>query len=394
VSRPSASPSTTPDAAITDDEAGATSDASTDSAEAGPSLPPLPTAKSAGGSVVKAPVIIPVLFSNDEALADVDKLFADAAKTTYWADQVAQYGVGAPTFGKTIHVAAPPAATLTDAAIRAWLAMQLDGSNPDFPTPSTSTVFVLVYPQGTAISLSGMTSCSAFHGYHKAVTAGGARVPFAVISRCAGIPEVTGLSGATYVAAVMSHEILEGLADPDPFDRPAYNDVDDEHRAWALATGGELGDLCALEGSAFFQPADFPYLVQKMWSNEAAKAGQDPCSPTAAGGSFFIAVPSLPDKVVLSIGNGSGVQIAAGGSRTIPVDVYSAGPSSGPITLQARARGSAGHIKLTFDRTTANPGDRVNLTIEMLAAATREEVFAVVATQGTRSETSWGVATQ
>src|SRR5262249_61339899 len=120
-----------------------------------------------------------------------------------------------------------------------------------------------------------------------------ARVSSAFICRCGGIPEAP-VTGIQSVAAVASHEVLEGLADPLPFSNAAYAAVDPDHQGWYDGTGGEIGDLCALQGNAFFQPADFPYTVQKIWSNAAAKAGKDPCSPEKSSDPWFIAAADIP----------------------------------------------------------------------------------------------------
>ena len=61
----------------------------------------------------------------------------------------------------------------------------------------------------------------------------------------------------------------EAATDPQPLDNPAYLQVDDNHAVYARLTGGggEVGDMCEAYADANFQPTDFPYMVQRIWSN-------------------------------------------------------------------------------------------------------------------------------
>jgi hypothetical protein len=395
-SSPSGGAATIP-AAPTDagapDDAFPPGDAASDAGdEAGAIIPTLPQAVSLGGPVVKSPKIVPVVWAGDPLSADIDAWLAAWDKTTYWADMLADYGIAKPALGATIRVAEAAPAALGDADIQTWVASRLDGTHPEFPTPDENTFFMLVYPPGTTITITGYgTSCQEFHGFHEATQiASGREVPYAVVSRCTSIPEAK-VTGVQYVAAVASHEVIEGLADPFPFDHPAYADVDDAHRAWGLVTGGEIGDLCALQGNAFYVPGDFPYTVQKIWSNGAAKAGKDPCIPEKTGEPYFAAAPRLAETIEMPNGRGSGLAIPVGQERQVTVDVFADAPTSGPITLHAMEVRSRGHLATSLDRTTALPGETVTLTIKAVAASTDgAEPFAVTATVGGRTNYWFG----
>jgi hypothetical protein len=243
-------------------------------------------------------------------------------------------------------------------------------------------------PQGTTITWSpssgGGSSCTQFHGYHGELPplASGVKVPLAVLARCPTLPEVH-VTGIQYVAAIASHEVLEGLADPFPNSNPAYLAVDDAHSGWG-ATGAEIGDLCALQGNAFYQPADFPYTVQKVWSNAAAKARKDPCVPEKDGEPYFVAGMKLD--------NYGTVKIAVGKEATIPIVVYADAPMSAEVTLDAHEYPGHGDLTATFDKTTAKVGDTVTLTIKSLAVSPQgQEAFAVGATVGKRTNLFFGI---
>jgi hypothetical protein len=382
----SAAPATLPDAGAPDDAATGDEPAADAGEDAAALTPALPQAVSLGGPVVKTPKIVPVAWTSDPLAGDIDSWLAAWEKTTYWGDMVADYGIAKPTLGTTIRITDPAPPTLDDTQIQTWVAAHLDGTHPDFPAVDANTFFMLVYPPGTSITLLGNgTSCQDFHGFHDATQLpGGLEVPYAVVSRCPSIPEAS-VTGVQYVAAVASHEVLEGLADPFPFDHPAFQDVDPAHKAWALVTGGEIGDLCALQGNAFYQPADFPYTVQKIWSNKAALAGKDPCIPEKTGEAYFAAAPRLPDTIDMPNGRGQGLRIPVGQTRQVTVDLYADGPIEGPMTLRAAEVRSKGHLTMSLDRTTAKPGETVTLTIQAVAASTDgAEAFAVMASVGKR----------
>jgi hypothetical protein len=367
--------------------------------DAGPPPPPdagapallsrLPEAQSLGGPVIKNPLIVPVVWTSDPLAADIDTWLAAWDKTTYWGDMVAEYGIAKPKLAAAIHISDAVAASITSTDIREWLAQNIDGGNPAFPKTDENTFFMLVYPPGTTISLMGRTSCKEYHGFHdETQIASGARVSYAVISRCDSIPEAP-VTGIQYVAAVASHEVLEGLADPLPFSNAAYAAVDPDHQGWYDGTGGEIGDLCALQGNAFFQPADFPYTVQKIWSNAAAKAGKDPCIPEKSSEPWFIAAAEITKAENAKY---AGLKIPVGTERKVPLDVYSDGPLSGPMTLKAAEIVSTGHLTFTFDKTTASPGDKVMLTIKAEAAgAGGSDDFVIAATVGSRRNLWFGI---
>ncbi len=390
-----------PDAGAADDggagtDAGGDDAAAADSGDAsgdagGPKRPAAPQVLDVGGPVIAHPKIVPVSFPNDPLSADIDTLYAAFASTTYWGEVTAEYGIAPAKPLPPVHVTTPAAATIDDTEIQQWLASQLDGTHPEWPAPDADTLYVLNYPPGTTITLFGETSCVGFHGYHSQASVGANQVSYSVVSRCASVPEVN-VTGIQYVSAVASHEVIEALTDPLPFSKPAYETPDDDHLAWALALGGELGDMCALNGEVFFQPADFPYTVQRIWSNAAAKAGNDPCVPAFTGGAPYVeAVPAVTDKVAFdyqgSIGTTKGVRVPLGKTGSVDLDLFSADPSQGPFHVAAIEVGtSTPNLTLTLDKDSGNSGDTLHLSI---AAHSQKhnyggELVIVRATLGTR----------
>jgi hypothetical protein len=374
-----------------------------DADESGPSdvfpapHPPLPTAKSHGGAVVAHPKIVPVIFDVDPLAADIGTFMGAWATTSYWQSMLADYGIDKPVVLDVAHVADAPASAITDDDIQTWLAAQVDGTHAGFPAPDADTLYALFYPPGVTITYPGLgASCSAFHGYHGAApTPSGTDAVYSVISRCASIPEDTTLTGIQYVSAVTSHEVIEGLTDPFVMTTPAWALIDDAHIAWELYPGGEVGDLCALVGEAFYTPSDFPYAVQRIWSNTAAATGHDPCIVQQTGHVYFNAAPVVEDDVRVRDNFGAlkttkGVKLAIGETKTIEVDLFSDAPTSGPWSVKAiepfAPTPAAHHLTLAWDRSIGANGDKLHLTITALSkdAQFGGEYFMIVSTLGTQ----------
>jgi hypothetical protein len=102
--------------------------------------------------------------------------------------------------------------------------------------------------------------------------------------------------------------------------------------------------------------------TRNVWSNAAVALGQDPCgNPSATPG--LGAFPVLFD----SYNGNAAAKIAPGTSFSVPLKVYSYGPLGASMSLQVfqTNTNSAGtnSLSFSFDKTTAQNGDIVNLTI-------------------------------
>jgi hypothetical protein len=151
----------------------------------------------------------------------------------------------------------------------------------------------------------------------------------------------------------------------------------------------ELGDMCALVSDAFYTPADFPYVVQRIWSNQAALAGHDPCQPTPAGQVYFNSAPVLADDVTCYYGpdklTTKGVKIPVGQTKTVEVDLFSDGPTAGPWKVTAVDL-SMGHLDLSLDKSGGQNGDKLNLTVHVKSKDPNygAELFMLRSTLGTQ----------
>jgi hypothetical protein len=360
--------------------------------------PPLPTLSNANhGPVLTTPHVYLVVYPSYPFLTDVQTFAQKIGPSTYWPATTQEYGVGTISYAETITLTGQtPPTSITSTDIQTWVASELQSGA--FGTPDPLGIYTIVYPSSTTITqpnpvstlLPASQSCVAFGGYHgNAVVMpsdGGApqNYAYAVIPTCSGnVQDLT---------AVLSHEWIE--ASTDPFlttmglfsisggPMSAFFTVDPDHAIWELLGGGEAGDLCEPEGNPIYiTPPDIGYEVQRTWSNLSAMGSHDPCVPGLAGQSFFDSAPVLTDTVTFTSSlTGSvttkGVTIPVGQSKTIEVDLFSDGPTSGPWTVQAADVlstyynfGIPSSLAFAWDRTSGVNGEKLHLTITVTTAS-------------------------
>ncbi len=336
--------------------------------------PPMPKALTKGGPVMPSVKLVPISFSGDSLEASLDKFATQlAAAKTYWAGTTSEYGVGALTTATPIHLTETAAASLTDADVQTWLTGKIKGGN-GFPQPDASTLYVIYYPSTTDVVLQGGHLCSSYQGYHSDYLMDGTtEVIYTVVGRC---PPMGNVSAMDEISAEASHEFIEAATDPYPNHKPAYTDIDD--KAWAILAGGEIGDVCSYFPDSFYRPTGVDNLVQRVWSNASAAAGHGPCEPDAPSPYFNsgVVMPDTISSLNSPIGpfTSRGVKIPIGQSKTLEVDLYSDGPTSGPWTVKGVDLSSAffaspPSLQLTFDKTAGKNGDKLKLTIKALRAS-------------------------
>lgn len=317
-----------------------------------------PPVVSSDGTVASLPVFVPITFDGDPLRDELEDFIASVGCSSWWRATAASYGIADAISADPIHLAEVPAAALTDGQVRTWLSKKIN-SDPRFPRPGINVVYVIFYPTETVINMGGGQSCNSFGGYHNSTGVGGNDAPYAVIPRC---------SGLDFLTAVTSHELIEYATDPTP-GVGGYPSVADEWVAWSLFGGSEVGDLCEHGREANYTPTDYPFAVQRSWSNEQAFLGNDPCVPPD-GPVWFIGAPVLPDLVTVSYYGSNikahGLKLAVGASTTIDVVMQSNGASGGwTVTAQDLSlwMGSSAQLKFAFDKTSGKEGDVLHLTV-------------------------------
>jgi hypothetical protein len=324
-----------------------------------------------GGLIQTSPRFVAVTFEGEPMRDDLEQFLAEVPGSDYWAQTTAEYGIGDATVGAPVHLTETPPTSLTQAETQAWVAAHLDGTHPEWGTPDAHAFYVVYFPASTQLDLNGAKGCTGFGGYHDSTQlADGTRIVYAAIPRCATF---NGLQGVDAVTVTTSHELVEGVTDPYS-SQYAYALPDDNHFAWSIETGGEAGDMCAAVPGANTHVPGLSYMVQRTWSNAAARAGADPCVPHVAAAPYVVAAPVL-DHIKVSGNATLGVQVPVGESRTIEVDLSTDGPASQPWTVKAVdgavLLGGTPNLDFSWDRTTGDNGDRLHLTIKALKADPR-----------------------
>ena len=366
--------------------------------------PEAPQVVNLGGSVLKTPKVIAITYDEDVNQGEIDKFMKELAASTYWAATTSEYGVGPLTIGAPIHLAGPAPKTTTDMAFLQQLKNNITGANPAWGTADASAVYTYVLPEGSTIDSGGVCCDGSYDAYHDELDVGGTTVAYSIVCTCPGFdgPMINTLGSVT---TALSHEVIEAVTDPFVQSDPAYGATADADIAWSQISEGEVADMCEFDGDQYLTPADMHYVVQRSWSNAAAAAGKDPCVlPSIPANVYFNSAPVMTDTVSADWYFGpvkaKGVKIPIGGTKTIDVQLWSDGPTSGPWQVAAYDYGDAyfgkPNLKLVFDKTSGNNGDVLKLTITVLKADVNfaSEPFYLESTLGSASNIWMGVVGQ
>jgi len=272
--------------------------------------PPLPQVPFQGGPLLAKPQLVTITFGG-YAFEQQVQLFGDWVLASPWLEAVGHdYGVGngGVQLAKVV-IADPPAATLSRVDVEQLLnARIVDGT---LPAPTDGILYMIYFPSSVALTLaSGARSCLDFAGYHgEAQSSSGVRFSFAAVPTCFGS---SGTGDQAAIEAVASHELVEAATDPFPDSAPGYL-ITDMSNPWVIEP--EVADLCAT--LALDQSG---HHVQRIWSNSAAAAGQQPCVPAPSGAPYL--TTSSPE-VIPAVMAGSSTTIELTGYATTTVADWS-----------------------------------------------------------------------
>src|SRR5262249_51168287 len=138
----------------------------------------------------------------------------------------------------------------------------------------------------------GLTApaCDFFSAYHTETQPtgpdnqpSGPPISYAVMPRCPGF-------GIDTITDAVSHELAEAASDGLPASAPGYSGFDSNHLAYEIYQSfqDEIGDACEFfEASRYEEAPPFTFDVQRIWSNQSARAGHNPCVPRIAGEAYY-----------------------------------------------------------------------------------------------------------
>jgi hypothetical protein len=345
---------------------------------------PLPQVLDSGGPVLAAPKVQPIMYASDTGATDIAGFFQELTQTTFWSETTSEYGVGPLTFLPAVTLPGVAPKMVSDADLQAMVVANTSGATPAWGASDGSTIYTFVLPAGTVQSDGNGACCTDYGGYHSETTMGAVPLPYVVACACS---DFGGSSNAINDRTIaIGHELVESATDPFPNSNPAYLFVDDDHVVWKAITGGELADMCVLNEDAFFIPPGSKYMIQRSWSNAAALASQEPCVPARTTAPYFNTFPAL-NTIVYNPGGGhafttKGINIPLGGSRTIPLDLFSGAPTGGTWTVKVYdneyLKTGTPNLLLSLDKFTGQNGDTINLTISPRSADPRLDAEAFV----------------
>jgi hypothetical protein len=247
-----------PDAGLvaTDGAADAAVDAPTPFTPVSPPADPLP-AENNGGRLIATPSIVFLSYAGDPNAAAMASFLSWLPTSTYFASTLGEYGISAGTFaGSHMFGTTVP----TSYALDQFMAdVDAKIANGQLGAATSSSVYALLAPAGLQISDGfGSITCQDYVGFHMLTPAGH---PVAVVFTC---------PGETFddQTSAMSHEVAEMVTDPGLGSSTAWDLL------YMGVFGGEIGDLCNNTNTV-----QDGHTVQRMFSNAAAAASQDPCVP-------------------------------------------------------------------------------------------------------------------
>jgi hypothetical protein len=292
-------------------------------------------------AVLAHPVIVPITYTNDPDIADINAFYGAYGASTAWSDEVAEYGVGAMTQGTPQDMGLKPTSA-TQKDLIDLMTKNLTGPTPAWGPADPNTIYAFFIPDGTTFTGAG-SCCVTYDGFHNDVMVGSVDVAYSVNCSCPGEATFLGITNFQQESVTMSHEAVEAATDPHYSHVRGWTGTDDAHAAWSFTTVGELGDLCEYADTKIWTPNSSGYFVQRTWSNAAVKAGHDPCvgDPTEP---YYQTVPLDPDSGFVSFRSqldtaggtrwaAKGTRIAVGASGTISLRVLADDNTAGPFQI-------------------------------------------------------------
>jgi hypothetical protein len=330
--------------------------------------PAAPQVVTKHGPTLAHPKVMTISFASDPRGMILDSFVQELSTTTYWGITTSEYGVGPLVPRTPVHLPDPIPMTWSDTDVNNLIAANTTGANPAWGQGDPNTIYLFLVPPNVPFGDPQQGECcNAFDGYHSEAYSGNITVPYAIACACAGF-DGTKTTDVDNMTVGASHELVEAATDPYPFTRPAYTGADTDHYAWTILTEGEVGDMCEFNPDMGVIPSDGTFLVQRTWSNAAAAAGLNPCVPAPAA--YASASPVLPDVGMLrwtSNVTTRVVKIAVGQTGVVELPVFTSAPMSAVKVKVYDGLyyyyGGEQNLMMTLDRSTANNGDSLKLSI-------------------------------
>lgn len=357
-----------------------------------------------GGKVLDKPLAIAITFDDDPNRATWEKITDELGTTDYWKAIVSEYGVGTLTSGDHVHTSrkitlssdpdVDPYDTIFD-----WVKDQIQDPTSGFPAPTDQTIYTIYFSGKQAQAL-----CDAGAGglHDELRLDDGKDVSVALVFACDGDPTMNAVESGTVSA---SHELAEAATDPLPQSQPGWQTLRREDLSWELMqmVQDENGDMCEFYDDVYGSAAApaLTLMVQRQWSNAAAKAGHAPCVPALPGPYFNVALLDKGEAVLANLEglgdipldpHGTGYVIPQGQTKKIALGFVSDGPTEemAVSAFEADAFDDQGftlipaqdkYLDVVLDKGTGKNGEKTYLSITTKAAIPHAVRLVVVKTK-------------
>jgi hypothetical protein len=286
-------------------------------------------------------------------------------ESNYWT-RLGQYGVGPGTsMGLVVLPDSAPTVFNTDADPVSPLLASLFAAGT-LPTPDADSAYLILVPPSVDIEPPSARD-SGYHGDTQTMPS----VPYEVATVPMKDDGSVDLDSLTYG---LSHETAELATDP-------WLDAWYSDDVWF----GEVGDLCNYLWlrTGVVGPAQKSYQVSRLFSNDRAERGMDPCVPVPAGRPY-VGVATVPTAITMPLdGNGNG-------TGTIMLTAFSSDPNTTSVTW--RAFGVGASSTLSPDSGTLVVGTTTTITVsasQVSAPAPWGDAFAFLTSSHGKDVADW-----
>lgn len=342
----------------------------------------LPRVTHHGGRFLRSPRLHTVTFLDDDpTIVTALERFGEAiGMTEWWESAVGGYCagtddcVGRLRTGRPLRLDDRLDGQVTDATIEGSLHDAIDAGRLG-PIDDNTLVVVYLPPDVEFGDARHPRYCGAGpRALHQTLRRPGTVVPYAVVPRCGDLDQVT-------ISA--SHEILEATTNPEPANR-GFGIAGDADGLPFTYGGAEPADPCRLlTTSPMWREAGFA--LHRVWSNQAAERGTDPCGPQFPERPYRALVPAAPAVRMTEPGEDATIVLQAASDR--PVSPW----SIMAVELSGREP-RPGFVDLALDRSVVASGDAATLTVTLRRTRGREPiVIALLSTDGDQTD-MWPVA--
>jgi len=243
--------------------------------------------------------------SGDPLAPGLAKFCSSLVTSQYWSRVTTEYGLGAPRSCSHVVGAAMAAGTVNYAQMHQYIASSIGAAQPD-----GATMYLLILPPG--VQFAGANNCS-FSGYHgKYGMLGDA---WGVVMRC----QYDFASMLESLTIVGSHEIVEAATDPDV--ATGWGQYPTAAQPWTQSAWLPYGGGYAVENADYCistRVIEDGVAYQRVLSNVAAAAGDDPCVPALAVPYYNVTVP----EDWYAVAPGSTVDIPITGWSNAPAEMW------------------------------------------------------------------------